>query len=341
MIRLTAGVDKPKRILIVRLSSIGDVLLTTPVIKILRQNHPESYLAYLVEAKSKDMITDNPYLDETIVFDKGKFKEVRKQEGLISALKRLSPLISKLRERNFDLVIDLHSIFRSTMLSYFTSAKQRIGIDKQMISILYTDTKEERIDLHVVDEYLNLLNLIDIDPVQYKKEFTIATSGQDTENVQKLLQKYEITNSESLIALNPATSRDDKDWSEVKFAKVGDWINHNVAAEVLILGGPADRAKTTRIVNQMETEALNLAGETSLKELVELLKHLDLLITGDTGPMHMAMAIETPLLALFGPTSPARYGPYQGPNLVLNSSGDNIDEIEVESVVERVVELIE
>jgi len=337
---LDTRLEQYKNILIVRLSSIGDVLMTNPVIKILRKRYPDAYLAYLVEDKSKDMVTGNSYLDETILFDKGKFKNLRKDTGIISALKSLSPLVNKLRERNFDLVIDLHGVFRSGLLSYLTGAKKRIGIDKQLISLLYTDKMKENLEIHAVDEYLNLLKLIEVAPDQYEKEFMIASSKKDEDYIKQLIQKHGIKNDELLIAFNPATSREDKEWSEDKFAQVGDWINDNLQARVLVLGGPADENKVKRIINKMETKAINLAGKTTLKELSCLLKKIDLLITGDTGPMHMGMAVGTPLIALFGPTRPVRYGPYQGQNLVIKSPGDDIDKIEVEIVIDNINNLI-
>jgi len=324
----------------VRLSSIGDVLMTTPVIRILRERYPNSYLAYLVEAKSKDMVTGNPDLNEVILFNKDKFKNLRREEGIVSALKSLSPLISKLKGKEFDLVIDLHGVFRSGILSYLTRARKRIGIDKQLVSLLYTDKIKENLELHAVDEYLSLLELIEVDPAEYEKEFMIASSKKDEDYIKRLVEKYKIQNDELLIAFNPATSREDKEWSEDKFAQVGDWINDNLQARVLVLGAPVDKDKVKRIINKMETKAINLAGKTTLKELSCLLKRIDLLVTGDTGPMHMGVAVGTPLIALFGPTRPARYGPYQGQNLVIKSPSDDIDQIKVETVIEYINKLI-
>jgi len=332
---------EPSNILVVRLSSIGDVLMTTPMIKILRDTYPEAYIAYLVEDMSKEMVIGNPYLDETIIFNKSKFKSIHQEEGLMSAFSFLYSLLSELKSKKFDLVIDLHSVFRSNMLSYFTWASRRIGINKKVDSVIYTDKVEPREDLHVVDEYLTLLEPLGINPDNHKKEFAIATSKQDREYIDRLLVKFSVEENKELIALNPATSVESKNWSEEKFAQVGDWINKHLEAEVLILGGPGDLEKAARIVNQMDTRAINLAGKTSLKGLAELLKRVDLLITGDTGPMHMAMAVETPLIALFGPTDPARYGPYQGEHVVIKASDRDIDEIRVETVVEHLTRILE
>ncbi len=324
------SVDK---ILIIRLSSIGDVLLTTPVIKMLRDNYPQAQISYLVEDKAKDMVSHNPYLNQVFVFNKSKFKRIRQNEGFLAAFRFILPLIKRIKSENFDLVLDLHSVFRSSLFSFLANTPRRIGFKKQLSSIVYTDRLTVEPGEHVVDEYLKALIPLEIDPVVEEKDFSIATREKDSDYVDRLLRKLGVDCSKKIIAFNPATSSISKNWSEEKFAELGDQLNAKYDLQLLILGSAADQTKVEKIINKMKSRAFNLCGKTSLKELVEVIKRLDLLITGDTGPMHMAMAVKTPIIALFGPTSPNRFGPYQGNHLVIKSPNDDINRIGVETVI--------
>ncbi len=328
------------KILFVRLSSIGDVLLTTPVIKTVRNKYPDAFLAYLVEDKSEEMVRSNPYLNEVIVFNKSEFKLIYKKHGIFQAFKYIWQFIKKLKKEEFDLVIDLHSIFRSGLMAFFTFASDKIGINKQLISIVYTSKTEPREDLHVVEENLNLLKLIGIKPEEFKREFLLSTNISDESNVKKLLKTNGLNNTKKNIILNPATSRKNKNWDEGNFALVGDWINNNLNANVILIGGPDDLKKCSRVINFMNSLAFNFAGKTTLKELVELLKKSDLLITGDTGTMHIAVAVNTLQIALFGPTKPKRFGAYSDKAVLIKSPDNDINNIEVDTVIKEIKRLL-
>ncbi|MGM0410233.1 MAG: glycosyltransferase family 9 protein [Bacillota bacterium] len=326
---------KPKKILIIRLSSIGDVLLTTPVIKVLKNNFPKASLSYLVEDKSEGIIKNNPYLDEVIIFSKKELKNISQNEGKISAFKYIINFINKLKKKDYDLVIDLHSVFRSGVFSFFTFADYRIGFKKQLISLLYTKRIKNSPGKHVVDEYLSILKTLDIDYKNIEKEFTINIPVSTKNKIDNLFNEnnYEMKKK---IAIVPSTSREKKDWDEKKFAKLADWLINKKDVTLFLLGSPPERKKCLRIKEIMRQPPVILAGKTDLIELAEVIRRLDLLITGDTAPLHIAMALNTKLVGLYGPTSPKRYGPYKGNNLIIKSKNNNIDEISVKKVKEKV-----
>lgn len=326
---------KPKKILIIRLSSIGDVLLTTPVIKVLKNNFPKASLSYLVEDKSEGIIKNNPYLDEVIIFSKKELKNISQNEGKISAFKYIINFINKLKKKDYDLVIDLHSVFRSGIFSFFTFADYRIGFKKQLISLLYTKRIKNLPKEHVVDEYLSILKTLDIDFKNIEKEFTINIPISTKNKIDNLFNEnnYEMKKK---IAIVPSTSREKKDWDEKKFAKLADWLINKKDVTLFLLGSPSERKKCLRIKEIMRRPPVILAGKTDLIELAEVIRRLDLLITGDTAPLHIAMALNTKLVGLYGPTSPKRYGPYKGNNLIIKSKNNNIDEISIKKVKEKV-----
>ena len=326
---------KPKKILVIRLSSIGDVLLTTPVVKILKDEFPHAFFSFLVEDKSAGIISKNPHLDEVITFSKKELKRVACNKGKVSAFKYIINFIKKLNNKNFDLVIDLHSVFRSGIFSFFTFADIKIGFKKQLISLLYTERLKHLSKEHVVDEYLSTLKVLDIDYKNAEKEFTINIPDFKKNKIDKLFNKrsYEFKKK---VAIVPSTSRAEKDWDETKFAKLADWLIKEKNIILFLLGSPSEKEKCLRIEEIMSQNPIILAGKTDLIELAEVIRRLDLLITGDTAPLHIAMALKTKLVGLYGPTSPKRYGPYQGNNLVIESKNKNIDEISIKEVKEKV-----
>ena len=170
-------------------------------------------------------------------------------------------------------------------------------------------------------------------------KFTIKTSDQDKKNIDNILENNQLK-EKKLVIINPSTSNPKKNWSENYFAKVGDWININTEAKVLLVGSRRDYNKVERIINNMDNRAYNLAGQTNLKELTVLIKQANLLITGDTAAMHIGMTVGTSLVSLFGPTSPERYGPYLGENIVIKSSGDNINTIKAAKVIRGIKQIL-
>ena len=332
---------KYNKILVVRLSSIGDVLLTTPVLEILDRFYPEADISYLVESKSVGIIENNDYIENTIIFDKDQLKEIYQKEGLISAVKSIWQFIKGIKARNFDLVLDLHSVFRSTIFSFFASSRESIGYNKQLSSLLYTKKVNPQEDIHVVDEYLKLLKPlgINVKQVNHEIKFSIATSEQDMKYVEGLLEKYNLKNKK-LFIINPSTSIPEKNWNEKSFTRVGDWINSKTEAKIILIGSKEDYEKAERIKKNIDNAALNLAGQTNLKELTVLISKAEMLLTGDTAALHIGMTVGTPLVSLFGPTSPKRYGPYKGDNIVIESMEDDIDKIPVCDVIRGIKKIL-
>lgn len=310
---------KTEKILIVRLSAIGDVIHSLPVAYALRKAYPDAEISWLVEEKASELVLANPYLDRVFVMPKKEWLAVFKKDK-IQALKMIRSFFKKVKSYDFDLVLDIHGLFKSGLSTYLSASSLRYGpSDGREGSIFFYNRKiktpEQKI--HVIEKRLALAAAVGAEIAEV--EFGIVSSRVDRERVSSLLQAC---GSKKIIVLNPYTTWESKNWPSEYFARLADLINKQLDYTVVFTGGPGDRDGIAGIINSMQTEAVNLAGKTNLKELAELYRRTELFIGGDTGPMHLAAAVGTRVIALMGPTDPATHGPYGEGHLVIQ---DNID----------------
>ena len=290
-----------KRILIVKLSSIGDVVHALPALSALRKKFPESYIAWVVKKQIADLITNHPYLDEVIIY-----------EGLRKTAK-------KLRSLKFDLAIDLQGLFRSGFLTFSSGAKVRLGFSRansRELSYLFLNQRvtpgEE--DRHVIDKNLSLLRPLGIEVEE--KEFIISVSNENKEYIVNFLKKEGVTSGDILIALNSRASWPSKLWPEERWAELADRLIEELKAKVVLLWGSGEKAVVNRIVRITKNKPI-ISCRTNLKELAALISKCKLFIGGETGPLHIACALNVPTVALIGPTNSTRNGPYGEGHIVI------------------------
>jgi lipopolysaccharide heptosyltransferase I len=290
-----------KRILIVKLSSIGDVVHTLPVLSALRKKYPESYIAWVVKKKAADIIIDHPHLNEIILY-----------EGIRKTAQRL-------RSLKFDLVIDLQGLFRSGLLTFLSGSKTRLGFSRansRELSYLFLNQRvtpgEE--DRHVIDKNLSLLRPLGIDTKE--KEFIIPVFNENREYIAHFLKGEGIVPSDSLVALNPGASWPSKLWPEEKWAELADCLIEKLRTKIIFLWGPGEKEVVDRIVAKMKNKPI-ISCKTNLKELTCLISECKLFVGGETGPLHIACALNIPSVALIGPTDSIRNGPYGEGHMVI------------------------
>jgi len=296
--------DNFKRILLVRTDRIGDVLLSTPVIKALRDAYPCAYIAMMVRPYARDIIEGNPYLDEVIIYD----KDIRHKSWL-SSIK----FILYLRKKKFDLAIVLHPTNRAHLISFFTGIPRRIGYDRKL-GFLLTDRIPHTKQLgqkHELEYSLDLVRYLDIHP-QDKNPFMPIKS--DSERwVDELFKQERIDKSDRLLAIHPGASCLSKIWPLERFSEVADRLIENYGFKVLLIAGPKDMTKANIVVKNMHHQAINLAGKLSVSQLASVLKKCQLFISNDSGPVHIASSVGTPVVSIFGRNqeglSPVRWGP--------------------------------
>ncbi|GAB6099426.1 hypothetical protein JCM16358_13050 [Halanaerocella petrolearia] len=315
-IELASELLKPK-ILIVRLSAIGDVIHALPVARAVRESYPEAEISWIVEEKAKDLVVDNPNLDQVILLTKAEWKDKFK-ENKWQTLKEFRSFFKELQKNDFDLVLDVHGLFKSGLTAYLSGADRIVGpADGREGSTLFYDRKVElpAEEMHQVDRNLYLAQGIGANSKQVG--FDIQVSSQEKKEVDKLLSDLNLNLDKNTIAINPFTSWTSKNWPQVRYAQLADRLIEESACQILFTGSPDDREGVAEIISMMDNKAYNLAGETNLKELAEVYNRVDYFIGGDTGPMHLAVAMGLPVVALFGPTTPKTHGPYGDQNIVV------------------------
>lgn len=288
-------VKKDHKILIIKPSSLGDIIHTLPALSIIRKSFPQSYIAWLVNANFREILEGHPYLDEIIPFPRYLF------------LKKGCSFLKELKERHFDMVIDLQGLLRSALIGLWSGAEERIGFKRgrEFSPLFYTRPIEiEPEVLHAVDRNARLAS--SISGGIFELDFTFFLSPRAIKKIEELLKGMDIQGE--IVTLNPATRWASKRWPEERWASLADELADKGA--IFFVSGPGEEEGVKRIRSLMKKCSFSLAGTLNLQELAAFLTRSRLLITVDSGTMHLASALPIPVVSLFGPTDPSRCGPY-------------------------------
>jgi heptosyltransferase I len=299
---------KPMNILIVKLSAVGDVIHTLPSLAALRKLYPGAHITWVIEEASSDLIMDHPYLDSVIVSRRKLWMSDLKQGNINTPLCEMRSFIKTVRARPYDLVIDFHGLLKSAVIVLMSSGRRKLGYDSlQELSGLFLNEKiPEDMEKHAVDRYLDFLHHLGADVKE--REFLIPIGEENRNNIERLLHINGIDKNELFVTVSPTALWKTKLWEDEKFARLCDRIMVDLNVRIIITGSSGE--EPARIQSLMKTSAVNLGGKTTLRDLAYLYQLSSLLITTDSGPMHLAAAVGTPVIALFGPTDPNRTGPY-------------------------------
>ncbi len=285
--------SEPQRILLIRLSSLGDVVLTSPAIRAVRKAFPRAFISMIVGKRSADVIRENPHLDEVLTFD-------RKGRGRNTS--EMRRMIAHLRHRHFDLSIDFQRRFRTSLLAYGAGASCRVGYHSGggfLCTVCVPDNGHE----HAVERYQRLLKSVDIPPDGLETEMFVSEAA-------KALAEERLPRRDGFrLGMFPGAGWKPREWMAERFAAIGDRVAEHYQAEVVIFGGPAESALVHQIEEQMLSPAIVLAGSLSVEQLAALIHRCDLFLSNDTGPMHIAVAMKVPTIALFGPGNHLKFGP--------------------------------
>jgi 3-deoxy-D-manno-octulosonic-acid transferase/heptosyltransferase-1 len=294
-------------ILIVKLSAIGDVIHTLPSLAALRWLYPDAHITWVVEEAAADLVKNHPYLDAVLISRRKSWSKDLLNGQFRNPLEEMRTFMKTLRQRPYDLVIDFHGLFKSSIIVFLSGGKRKLGYDSlQELSGLFLNEKiPEDMNKHAVDRYLDFPRYLGakIDNVQ----FILPSHKEAEEKMRIFLDKNNLQDKE-FIAINPVAYWETKLWNNENFAKLADLINNKLQMKVVFTG--SEKEPIEKITSLMTTESINSGGATTLLDLAYLYKKARIVITTDSGPMHLAAAEETPVIALFGPTDPARTGPY-------------------------------
>lgn len=298
------------RILIIKLSSLGDVIHCLPVLHALRSGYPDARIDWVVEEQNAGILEGHPYIDHLIILPrKSWMKNPWHIRRVCSGIRRF---IKELRSRRYDMVIDFQGLFRSGLLVGLSKGDRKIGFDRvrEMAHLFYNEKVFlSTMNQHAVERYLEIPNYLGINT--NPPQFFLPVSKKDADNVNNLLEdifhkKHKIN---KLIIINPNARWSSKVWPWDRFRELIKELSFR-GHEVILIGSKNDKKRMDLAFNGLGDRVHNLGGKTTLKCLAVLFKKGDCLITNDSGPMHLAVAVGLPVIALFGPSNPLRTGPF-------------------------------
>lgn len=303
-------------ILIVKLSAIGDVIHTLPSLAALRRLYPDAHITWVVEEAASGLVLHHPLLDRVIIFRRKKWIEDMKAGRLRSVWQDARSFLRELRRRSYDLVIDFHGLFKSAMVVLASGGKRKLGYDSwQELNGLFLNEKiPEDMNKHAVDRYLDFPRYLGAEPGP--AEFILPVNPEAETRSRMLMDSYSLARKK-FIAINPVAYWETKLWDNEKFAVLADLIKDRMKLDVVFTGSKKEDAAD--IVSRMKGEGINLGGKTTLTELACIYKDALAVISTDSGPMHLAAAVGTPVIALFGPTDPSRTGPYGAGHVIIRT----------------------
>jgi heptosyltransferase I len=297
----------PRKILIVKPSSLGDVVHSLPFLSALHECFPFAEIHWVISRGLEGLLEGNPLVGKLWIIDKDKWKDAGRLLGTVSELGQLA---KGLRNEAYDIAVDLQGLMRSGLITGATSAPVRIGFAeaREGSSIFYTRKVKGGRDIHAVDRYLKVAEALgcEVDKVRFPLPLV-----REPEKVLKL--KDELGDYAVFV---PGARWKTKKWPAEYFAALASML----PIRSVIVGGAADRGIASIIEEQSKGKALSMAGETNIGDLIWIIRRAKLVITNDSGPMHIAAACGIPVVAIFGPTSPARTGPYGQNHIIVSSS---------------------
>lgn len=303
---------QPGRILLIKLSAMGDTILMTPAIRNLRQSFPKSNIQMIVTKVNRDVLKDCPYLDNLILLD---------LEKLIKKPWLLWKFIRSLRRARFDLTIDFDQWLRiSPLLAFLSGSEQRVGFQTpgQQRDQTYTKKVAHNVEQHEIECFLDLLRALDI-PINDKNPELWVTRSTVIK-VNKKLIDWGVEKREVVIGIHPGCGSHGfpRQWPEHNYVELSNRLIRVPRVKIVLTGGIQEINLVSSIAAALETEPAIAIG-WDLAETIALIKKFKVLICGNTGVMHIAATVQTPVVALHGPTNPKKWGPWGENNTIIRA----------------------
>jgi lipopolysaccharide heptosyltransferase I len=313
------------KILIVKMSAIGDVTHTLPALTALRRHYPQAEISWLLEETAAEVVRGHPALDHLLVWRRRELTTALRSGRFITAARQLLRFTRELRSTSFDLLIDFQALLKSSVWVFLARARRKAGFGPGMEHaegsywFLNQWVPAVSMEMHALDRGLALLEALGIPrpPVVY--DFPILPENESA--ATGLLHQTAPITDGPLVVIHVMTRWPTKQWPDEHFGAVADALMGQ-GIRVAFSGGPGDGAVLDRILQGMKEVPMRLDGRTDLKTLAAVYRRAQLVLTTDTGPMHIAVAVGTPVVAIFGPTAPWRTGPHGAGHTVLRAGVD-------------------
>lgn len=298
------------------MSAVGDAVHVLPLVNSLKAAAPDSHITWVIQPGPHGLVAGHPGVDEFVLFDR--------KRGLAA----FREVYRTLRERRFDLVLAPQVYFKAGVVTAMTRSPRKVGFDRARARDLNWLFTNERIPAHepqhVQDQYLEFLDHLGVPPVM---EWGLGPTPEESARYEALLPPHD----GPTVAFVVGTSKPAKEWPALRYAQLADRLHEELGARVVLVGGKSERelaaAQAVRTLADHPPESLL---EWDLRRLVSLIDRVDVLVSPDTGPLHIGVALGTPSVALMGYTNPRRVGPYRRfPELLVDAYGDPGEEYPV------------
>ena len=285
----------PKKILIIKPSSLGDIVHSLPALNAIHRCFPGAEIHWLVAKGLEGILEGHPMLTRLWVIHKDEWKMITR---LHSTAGELQKLFRNLRAEHFDYAIDLQGLFRSGLITRATRAPMRIGFEeaREGSTLFYTHMVAGGKDVHAVDRYLKIAAYLGCDVSEVRFPFPPFAGGAREE--LPLTGEYGV--------MVPGARKPVNRWPAERFGELAS----RLPLKTVVVGSRGDRTLADKVVGRSKGKASSIAGKTDLEGLVSVIRNARFMVSNDTGPMHIAAALGVPVFALFGPANPARTGPY-------------------------------
>ena len=294
------------RILLIQLGDIGDVVLTTPTMRALRENCLHSEIFVFVREHTRELVEDCPWVDGVISVNKG-------NRNLREEIAYQRDFLAELRRKRFELTIDLRAGTRGAIVSYLSGAKVRIG--------RYSDDGalwRNRLFTHLIrpenelEQYSSLHSLNILAPLELDVKDTspaLVVTPEKEKSALEILRREKVPPDKPILALHPFSRWSYKEWLTKNYIRLINHIGSRYPVSIVVSGAPQERDRVSEIVSESSVDAYNFAGKTSIGELPAVLKNCSLLIGIDSAAVHIAAAVGIPTITIFGPSSPVSWAP--------------------------------
>lgn len=291
-----------ERIIIRSTNWVGDAILTTPAVRAVRKNFPDAKITMLAKPWVAPIFYNNPHVDQVI-----QYHSEKRHRGWLGRVR----LVKALRQGKFDLAILFQNAFEAAMLTYLAGVPNRLGYDTDRRRFLLTHSIKmtPRLkQIHEIDYYLGMLQAVGLK--HDGRDLTLGVTEQERNRASEILRKQHIARRDKLVGVSPgATYGSAKRWPPERYAALCDKMHESRRVRIIIFGGPGEEATGYRVSEAMKHPSVNLCGKTTLRETAALIERCQLLVTNDSGLMHVAAALNVPLVAIFGSTNPITTGP--------------------------------
>jgi len=315
-----------KKILVFRNDRFGEFLLNIPSLRALKETFTNARLTIIVNPYVKELAESIPFIDEIIAWG-------NERHSLSEKLR----LMRLLRQKNIDMAIMLNPSKEFNILTYLAGIPVRVGYDRKWGFLLTHKIKDKKYlgEKHEIEYNLELVGIVGA-----KTEDKAMSLKIEEGAIKNLAEYFQLENSDNLVALNPWTSGPIKQWPKAHFSNLAKRLSEELKLKVVIIGGKEELYREGEFFNNLGSGIINMAGRTTLKELAALLKKCRLLVSGDSGPVHLACAVGTPAIAIFRSDIPGkcarRWGPSQKESIVIEK--DNLSDITVDEVFQKIKE---